>query len=254
MNRDFIEIVASDFRPGLIKIGSNDFYLTVSVPVIQLANSIPARALMTWDRRLLSSSQHLVLLISGWNGVYSALNGDGTYNDTATKLGSKLKFSVGLCPQYKPGKVQAREACRTFGLVVDEAEDRLEREAAAARNPFDYSPDMDEDGDVSLEPEQEEPEPEDMGRFDKFALSSSLENLMNQSFLTLVQMRQSVSIHGRKVGWAGAEAMLAIANRLQVSTEYILADQQLVRRMSRFIDGMSADYGLPAERCHERRS
>ncbi|KDQ20058.1 hypothetical protein BOTBODRAFT_184055 [Botryobasidium botryosum FD-172 SS1] len=218
LQRDFIEMVASSHHPGLIKIGGNEFLLTVSVPVISLANSISPRALMTWDRRLLSSSQHLTLLISGFNGVYPPLQADGKKTPLAESKATKLKFSVGLCPRHKPGNKQAREACRNFGLVVEETEDKLER-AIPIPNSYDGA-------NVSMGAMQEEgPESEDPGRFDKFALSNSLESLMNHSLLKLVCLRQNVHLRGKKLGWAAAETLLALTEKMQLSPQDILENK-----------------------------
>lgn len=225
---DFIEIVASDYRPSIIRIGSNEFLLTVSVPIISLVGSIPPRALMTWDRRLLSSSQHLTLLISGFNGVYPALKDDGAKSNIAESKASKLKFSVGLCPQYKPGKEQAREACRNFGLVVEEAEDKLEIPTTHTMS-YDYT-DTDDDAGASMDIMQEEIEPEDPDRFDKFALSSSLESLMNHSFLRLIYLRRNISVKGhRRLGWAAAETLLALSEKAQESPHRILENKAMVK-------------------------
>ncbi|KAF9062809.1 hypothetical protein BDP27DRAFT_1427500 [Rhodocollybia butyracea] len=70
LQHHFLEIVAREYRPGLIRFGGDDFCISVSLSVVKLAESIPARALMAWDRRLLSKCQNLALLISDLRGVY----------------------------------------------------------------------------------------------------------------------------------------------------------------------------------------
>ncbi|KDQ20057.1 hypothetical protein BOTBODRAFT_152662 [Botryobasidium botryosum FD-172 SS1] len=226
LQRDFIEMVASGYRPGLIKVGGNEFLLTASVSVISLANSIPPRALVTWDHHLLSSSQHLTLLISGFNGVYPSLNADGKKTPLAESKTTNLKFSVGLCPQYKPGNEQAREACRNFGLV----EDRLER-ATTVPNIHGHQ-DMHNYANISMDAMREKgPEPKDPGRFDKFALSSSLESLMNRSFLKLVYLRRNVRLEPKTLGWAAAETLLALTEKTQSSPQDVLENEIMLQQV-----------------------
>lgn len=198
---DFIETVGTGYRPGYISFGGDDFCLSVSIPVVTLAASIPAQALVAWDRRLLSRTQHLTLLVCGLRGSYPALNPDGTYTVAAQRIGTNLRFKVGLGGSYKPSKDHAQEACRNFGLIIQDAEDELriqsEKLAAEALN-------RDWDAEEEFAPPAEEPiieeEEDDDGRFDKFSLSNSLESLMDQSFLKIVQLRRSFGL-----GWAGAE-------------------------------------------------
>ena len=141
LQSNFIDVVASEYKPGFMRIsGGDDFILSVSVPVIQLAKSIPPRALMAWDRRLLSESHSLVLLISGFRGVYPVLGNDGTYTSGAQKISAELTFKVGLSPKYKPGYEHAREAVRKHGLIISDAEDelRIQAEKEALEKQFEY--------------------------------------------------------------------------------------------------------------------
>ena len=78
---------------------------------------------MAWDRRLLASSQHLILLISGFHGLYPVLESTATYTSAALRLGVCLNFKVGLSVRYKPGADQVRELIRKHGLIVMDAED-----------------------------------------------------------------------------------------------------------------------------------
>lgn len=179
---------------------------------------------MAWDRRLLSRSQHLTLLISGLRGIYPLISSDGTLSDAAQRAGIQVKFKVGLCGRYKPTKEHAQEASRNFGLIVQDAEDelRLQAEKLAAQIPA-----VDEWDDQTFDeipPVVVEEEEEDEGRFERFSLSSSLETLMDQAFFKLVQYRRKF-----KLGWAGAEALYAEVEKNQRKPEDVLKDKQRVR-------------------------
>ncbi|KAJ7059776.1 hypothetical protein C8F01DRAFT_989503 [Mycena amicta] len=230
MQYDFLEIVSSEyFRPGLIPFTpsptspggfdiSSDFALSVSIPVVRLTQTIPAQALVAWDRRLLSTPRraaYLVLLISGLGSAatsYPPLTPQGEY----VRKGMSLRFQVGLCGRYKPSREHAVEAGRTFGLVGKDAEDevRERREAArAAREAalLEWGEDAPTE-DVSLdefdvgypEMEPEEAVDDDDSRFERFSLSSSLEALLETQLVKLIVIRRKYSI-----GWAGAEVMHA---------------------------------------------
>ena len=178
--------------------------MSVSFPVITLSNSIPPHALMAWDRRLLSCSQHLTLLISGFHGLYPVLENDVSYTSSAQRLAVSLGFKVGLSQRYKPGAEQALEVVRKHGLITHEAEDEVRMQAnwAAIQQRFERSESDDLDEDESTPAPVEEEVIVDEGRFDRFSLSSSLESLMDQSFLKIVQLRRKFDL-----GWAGAELL-----------------------------------------------
>lgn len=223
---DFIETIATSYRPGFIRFGGDDFSVSVSLPVITLANSIPPRALMAWDRRLLSRFQNLTLLISNLRGVYPPLSGDGTYTQAAQRFGAALTFKVGLTLKYKPGKEFAKEAGRTFGLITQDAEDELRIQAEkAALETFDFDYESEHFGEpvppvVQAQPEDED---EDEGRFDRFSLSSALESLMDQAFLKVVQLRRKF-----KLGWAGAELLFSEMEKTQRKPEDIYQERRNV--------------------------
>ncbi|KAK1224011.1 hypothetical protein PQX77_013106 [Marasmius sp. AFHP31] len=231
MQHDFIDTVASPYRPGLIRFSHDDFCISVSIPVVKLAESIPARALMAWDKRLLSRSQHLVLLISGFRGVYPSPDYTATALQKAQVLAghTPLTFKVGLSGKYKPGTDHAREFHRSFGLITKDAEDevreqkqREKEEALAAMYDWDGEG---EDPALSIEPlmaEEEEPEVEDEERFDRFSMSSSLESLLDQYFLKLVKIRRR---HG--VGWAGAELILWEVEKNQLPEEIVMNERYM---------------------------
>lgn len=181
--------------------------MSISLPVITLSDSIPPHALMAWDRRLLSCSQHLTLLISGFHGLYPVLENDVSYTSSAQRLAVSLGFKVGLSQRYKPGAEQALEVIRKHGLITHEAEDevRMQADWAAMRQRFERSDSDDLDEDDST-PAEAAPVDEvvnvDKGRFGGFSLSSSLESLMDQSFLKIVHLRRKFGL-----GWAGAELL-----------------------------------------------
>lgn len=209
MFSDFLEIVACDYRPGIVKFGVDDFSLSVSIPVIKLADDIPARALMAWDRRLLSRSQHLTLLISGLRGTYPFLSAEGALTKDAVSRGTALQFKVGLTCKYKPSKEHALEAKRTFGLVE---EDPDEVGWSAHDEPV-----VVDGGLGDNEPWDDEDEDEDEGGLDSFSLSSSLESLLDHSLLRVIQTRLKFGL-----GWAGAELLVSESEKLQQTAEDVI--------------------------------
>lgn len=228
---DFLEVVAASYRPGLIRFGADDFAISVSIPIITLAESISPRTLMAWDRRLLLRSQHLTLLITGLRGAYPAIDSKGQYLNEALRRGVTLSFKVGLTQRYKPSKEWAAEASRTFGLIVEDAEDELRRKAdLLLKEQLDQDaekPDLAEEDLMTLLEQEDlvkEEEDEDDGRFDTFSLSSSLESLLNQSLLRLIQLRR-----GFGLGWAGAEALLSEVEKNQTKPEDVYKALQHVR-------------------------
>lgn len=102
--RTFVDIVATEYRPGFILLSGNDFVLSTSLPLITLANIVPLHALMAWGRRLLAPLQYLTLLISGFYGLYPVLERDASYTPIAQRLGVYLNFKVGLCERYQPAR------------------------------------------------------------------------------------------------------------------------------------------------------
>jgi len=181
---------------------------------------------MAWDRRILASSQHLTLLISGFHGVYPVLEPDGSYTTLAHRLGVNLSFQVGLSGRYKPGNDQVRELIRKHGLVTKDAEDEFQIQEEIAAQKLKMSRAMeaeleDEDettAETSPVAVDEEPEEQvDPDRFDRFSLSSSLDSLMDQSFLKLVQIRRKFGL-----GWAGAELLHSESEKFQMKEVDVL--------------------------------
>ncbi|KDQ51732.1 hypothetical protein JAAARDRAFT_497248 [Jaapia argillacea MUCL 33604] len=221
LQHDFLEVVAADFRPGLIRFGTDDFVLTVSQPVINL--SIPPHVLMAWDRRLLTTSHHLTLLISGMRGTYPPIKPDGTLNVGQVGQSLNLEFKVGLTRRYKPGREQTGEIIRNFGLVErdDEIGATLDGGGAAGAGESEWGLGEDEDGPMMEEDIPKplvETEEDDPGRFQSFSLSSSLESLLNQAFVKVLGYRIKFGL-----GWAGAEALLAEVERMQSKPEDVFA-------------------------------
>jgi ubiquitin-conjugating enzyme E2 Q len=183
-----------------------------------------------------------VLLISGFGSgggggnVYPPLAAGGGY----IRKGMQLRFQVGVCARYKPARAHAVEAGRTFGLVGRDAEDELREareRAAKAREaalldwgaegtldgeggefgydePFDLGKEGDEEG---------EQEDGDEGRFERFSLSSALENLLDAQLVKLIELRREYG-----VGWAGAETMYAAVEREQRGAEDVWRAYQKV--------------------------
>lgn len=160
---------------------------------------------MAWDRALLSKTQHLCLLVSGFSGVYPVLSADGGYTPAAIKASTNLQFRIGLSQRYKPGKEEVRAVVRKHGLVVyDEIveEPKLDPlELLLSEQP------------IVLE-EEENLDPD---RFEAFSLSSSVESLMNQSFLKLLQFRLAFGLN-----WGGAEKLLEEVEKSQSTPQEIL--------------------------------
>jgi ubiquitin-conjugating enzyme E2 Q len=157
----------------------------------------------------MSSTQHFTLLISGMQDIYPILQRDGTFTAEATRKGVALKFHVGVSPSTKPSQSQAQIAIRSFRLLDEERIDSPQPEI--------------EDG-WSMEPVapviEEPPEP---GSFKRFALSHSLEALLEQQFLSVLRLRIQF-----KIGWAGAELMHHHIQKVQVAPDVVFAHLQRV--------------------------
>ena len=243
--RHFHEVIAHEYRPGFIPFGADDTVLSVSIPIIKLVDSIPARALMAWDRRLLERTQHLTLLIIGLRGTYPVLQPDGAVRTDAAMRGISPQFRIGLTPLYKPHKEHVAAAVRVFGLK------EAEQAEAPKEEPVELTP---EDGDE--EPEDELPVEEDPlveeTSFQPFSLSASLETLMNQRFLRVVQLRLE-----HDLGWAGAELLAWEAEKLQLKPVDVLKSMRRVgasvlsrpNRSTRFVDDAGHSTGRRPGGC-----
>ncbi|KAH9929262.1 uncharacterized protein B0H18DRAFT_1084285 [Fomitopsis serialis] len=230
----FNEVVAYGYRPGFIPFGVDDFVLSVSIPIIRLARDIPARALMAWDRRLLSRTQHLTLLVTGLRGTYPVLQADGTVRSDAAMRGISPQFRIGLTPIYKPQKEHVAAVVRVFGLKEQPSD------APPAKELFD-EPLSDDEGDIAL-PSDEEPAVEE-STFQPFSLSASLETLLNQRFLRVVQLRLE-----HELGWAGAEILAWEAEKLQKKPVDILKSmRKQIRQADEKEAELASSYNLPPD-------
>lgn len=198
---------------------------------------------MAWDRRLLARTQHLTLIISGLRGTYPILKSDGSYQENAMRQGSSLAFKVGLTQRYKPSKEHTTELVRNFGLVVADEE-----------TPDSPTLLYDENGDPVIDEwqppsAQRDPEEEnDPGRFEKFSLSASLESLLENQFLRVLQLRIKFTL-----GWAGAEMLLAQVESLQrVADELYPQLKGELRAADKRERLLSMSYTLPLDPLKER--
>ncbi|KAH7925790.1 hypothetical protein BV22DRAFT_408192 [Leucogyrophana mollusca] len=220
LRKDFIEIQAAGYRPGIIWIGHNDFLLTVSIPVIALSKRIPPHALLAWDRHLLSPNQRLTLVISGLRGVYPPLQPDGTLSYEALHTGTALRFKVGLTRAYKPAREHVMLALRTFGLVNDDT-----------KAEEGYSRPGEPSG------------PQDDRCFEKFSLSSSLESLLDAQFAHVVELRRKFNL-----GWAGAETLQAESETSQKApTDIMSRMKEALCRADKDEATLAASYKLPGD-------
>ncbi|KAG1868338.1 hypothetical protein DFJ58DRAFT_858928 [Suillus subalutaceus] len=206
LRRDFEGTYAAGYNPGAIWSGSSEFFLTISVPVVELTDKIPAHVLMSWDSQFLRPRQHLVLVISGFWGVYPPVQSDGTLSPAAIHSSTSLKFYVGLSRQYKPSKEHVVASLRRYGLQSDQqngAEDGVDEEY------------------IDVDKESEMGSAEDDSTFDKFSLSSSLESLLDEHFLQLLRVRRQF-----KLGWAAAEELHWRSQELQTSHVILVKEMQ----------------------------
>ena len=149
--------------------------------------------------------QYLTLLISGFRGSYPALSSTG---QVASGF-AKIRFNVGLS-DGKPSREIVEAITRDFGLKEDEQ---------YVPEPEPEIPEYDEDDPDTWDLPEKEPTPEleptnDPGRFDKFSLSTSLNSLLNDSLIPVIQLRLRFGI-----GWAGAEVLLAEQTEKQIPAE-----------------------------------
>ncbi|KAF9788386.1 hypothetical protein BJ322DRAFT_1002310 [Thelephora terrestris] len=236
LRKDFLETIAHDYRPGLIRMGEDRFLISVSLPIVQLARRIPLRVLSAWDKRLLARTQHLTLLISGLGREYPILDSDGEYRREAKNAGVDLSFNVGLCQRYKPSKDQALELVRKHGLK--NVEEHIQQ-------PPELLGTDDEDEDDAQQERVSTPEPEEMdpGHLERFSLSTSLESVLQNLFLPVLRLRVKYNL-----GWAGAETLLADVETLQQSPEMLFAYREVeYRRADAAEMEMGRSYALPAD-------
>lgn len=213
---DFLDVVGAGYQPGILRFGADDFVLSISIPVLNL--DVPSRALVAWDRRLLSASRHLVLLVSGLRARWPAIRADGTL----VGVGGNIRFHVGLSAKYKPSTASVTQAVRTFALKDDDLEAEIELES----EPVD--PDLDP-WEAELRAQQREKEriaalPVDENAFERFSLSSSLDSLLDHQFLPVVRLRLRFGL-----GWAGAEMLHLWSQKMQCKPEELFDQYKDVR-------------------------
>jgi ubiquitin-conjugating enzyme E2 Q len=245
-------VIADDYRPGIIRLGTNNFVLSVSLPIVSLAKRVSPRVLMAWDRRILARTQHLTLVISGLRGIYPILKPNGSYRDDATRLGAVVSFKVGLTQRYKPSKKHAAILAKSFGLVVPE--EILSHESVHEAMPQDLENAKDDSDDPSSDKIQpptvvdEQTEENDTGRFEGFSLSASLESLLENRFIHVLQLRIKF-----KLGWAGAEALLAELETLQRPVDEIFPSlKQTLHAVDRREQTLAESYILPSDPLKDR--
>ncbi|KAL4268089.1 UBC core domain-containing protein [Pleurotus pulmonarius] len=215
INKDFVETVAAGYRPGFTRFLGGDYCISISLPIITLTEMIPPRALMAWDRRLLSRRQHLTLLISGFHGHYPPLAADGFYHRDATGSGTSIAFRVGLSSTYKASAKEAKEAFRTFGLVSNDIQ-----ESTATSD-----------------------EAKDDGRFETFSLSTPLDTLLNTYFLKIIQLRIKFGL-----GWAAAELLCSLVEQKQLSAEDVYqGNYEAIREEDEEERNLGTTYVLPQD-------
>ncbi|KAI0643473.1 hypothetical protein C8Q79DRAFT_979163 [Trametes meyenii] len=224
LQREFNEIVAHGYQPGFVRFGVDDFALSTSLPVKSLADLIPPRALIAWDKRLLSGPHHFTLLISGLRGVYPVMRPDGYLTPTASARAVIPQFRVGLYSAYKPTKEDAAELLRRFGLT--ENYDAGSAEGKEDGQFEDFPEDEIEDCssmDLEAELNDDEEVVEEVAPqgFRPFSLSSSLESLLNGHFLQILQLRIQYGL-----GWAGAEVLRAEIETTQRSADDLLSKKK----------------------------
>ncbi|KAH9895584.1 hypothetical protein C8Q73DRAFT_688553 [Cubamyces lactineus] len=249
LQRDFNEIVAHGYNPGFIQFGTDDFIISVSIPVKSLAETISARALVAWDRRLLERSQHLTLLISRLHGVYPVVKPDGALTHTAIARGVIPHFRIGLTTRYKPSADDAVEVLRRFGL--QEGHGLTDQDRASEDVQEDAFYDDEDFGSDGPEPESEEsdtPNSRTAPDFRPFSLSSSLESLLDGHFMQVLRLRIEYGL-----GWAGAEFLRWEIEASQKPAEDILAGKsEEIRAVDEADAILSESYNLPADCLSER--
>ncbi|OSC99575.1 hypothetical protein PYCCODRAFT_1446686 [Trametes coccinea BRFM310] len=245
LQRDFNEIVAHGFCPGFIRIGVDEFALTVSLPAKSLADIISPHALLAWDRQLLTGPQYLTLLISGTRGVYPVVKADGRLTHSAAARSTVLQFRVGLTPNYKPDKDITVELMRRYGLQDGDSDKQLSEDASDDDEieDVDALDDLSSDEGEVNEIEEETEEQARSAGFRPFSLSSSLESLLNGHFLHLLQLRLDYGL-----GWAGAEVLRWEIESSQSRAEDILLHKEREIRQADKADAkLSESYHLPAD-------
>ncbi|KAI0350812.1 hypothetical protein OH77DRAFT_1570284 [Trametes cingulata] len=256
LQRDFKEIVAHGYQPGFVRFGVDDFALSVSLPARSFADNISPRALVAWDKQLLSGPQHLILLLSGMRGVYPVLQPDGTFTPTATARSAALHFRIGLSNDYKPSREEAVEMLRRFGLQEEyganpngpQNHEHIDQEGLQDDSEVEDLPPDNLEFEV---PEEEQPAVDSaktIQGFRPFSLSSSLESLLNDHFLHILQLRIRYGL-----GWAGAEVLRSVVETTQRDAADVLREKEETIIAADVAEAqLSETYRLPFDPLLER--
>lgn len=221
--KDFTEARDAGYHPGIIRAGG-EFYLSVSLPVIDLTAYIPPHALFAWDRHFLQPGQCLTLLISGFRGFYPVLGRDGSVIPDAAFASVALRFKLGLSSNYKPPLDQVRSAFRQYIHVT-------ESEGGVA------------DGSAQLFEERLQHEAAGPGAFRKMGLSDSLEDLLDKYLLRLIWLRRRIGL-----SWAAAEELLWQSEAALDDPENVFSrKEEMLSNADEAERKLSASYQLPAD-------
>ncbi|KAI0073974.1 hypothetical protein K474DRAFT_119925 [Panus rudis PR-1116 ss-1] len=250
LQRDFNEVVAHSYRPGIIRLGLDEIVLSVSIPVVSLAKGISPRALMAWDSRLLSENHHLTLVVSGMRDSYPALQSDGTLIPSLSARGvGNLRFRVGLTPRYKPTKELTKELVRNFAL---KAKDTTE-ESSMPQPSYDDAPAWERaEQEARLLEEAEKLDEQNLSESESakfiFSLSTSLESLLQDRFLSALQLRLQYGL-----GWAAAELLISQALQRQKRPEDIVREiRPELTKADKEERNLATSYHLPVDPVRER--
>ena len=219
--RDFNEITSSGYRPGCIKYTGDDFAISVSVPVIKLTDCIPAHALLAWDKRLLSKTRNLTLLITGCHGSYPL---EIPSENGADNSRTQFHFKVAIVDTYKPSKGSVIEVLRAIQFL-DKDESILKLTRYHTKTVGSETVDGNEEENSDMKSEKLEP----------FSWSASLESYLDRHLMRVIRLRRKFQL-----GWAGAEQLMFDMEALNQREDEIFKLKQQVcpsnsRGSNRFI-------------------
>ncbi|KAI6110185.1 hypothetical protein EDD16DRAFT_1612745 [Pisolithus croceorrhizus] len=223
LGKDFTEARAAGYGPGIVRANSDEFYLSISLPAIDLTAYIPSHALLAWDRHFLQPGQRLTLLISGFRGFYPVLGRDGSMIPDAAFTSVALKFKLGFSSNYKPPLDQVRSAFSQY-IHTTVSEDGVT------------------DGPAQMTLEEElQHEEADPGAFRRMSLSDSLEDLMDKSLMRLIRLRRRFGL-----GWAAAEELLWQSEVALDDSENIFSrNEEIFSNADKAEKELAATYRLP---------
>lgn len=157
-------------------------------------------------------------------GVHPVVQPDGILTPDAVARSAIPHFRVGLTPNYKPTREDAAELLRRFGMNYEDP-------INPGSGEDECQPGDGEDNLLPLDSELDADDEQSGARgsiathgFRPFSLSSSLESLLNEHFLSLLQLRIKYNL-----GWAGAEYLRWEIETTQRPATDILHDKAEVR-------------------------